>query len=147
MKDNIHIKEVSFGSDEYQSMLDLRDKVLRQPLGLRFNPDILATEDRHIHLALYLDDKMAATLILNEPDGDRIKMRQVAVLPEFQGKGLGKMIVEAGEEKARALGMKDIYCHARDTAVPFYKSLDYEIEGDQFIEIGIPHYRMHRLLK
>jgi predicted GNAT family N-acyltransferase len=140
------IVDVIFDSPEYREMLEVRDTVLRKPLGLRFNPDILDTEDCHHHMALKHNGKFVATLILNEIEGDWIKMRQVAVLPDFQGKGFGKVIVEAGENKARSIGARYVYCHARDTAVPFYRSRGYKTAGDQFIEIGIPHFRMEKTL-
>lgn len=144
--ESIIISKVEFGSNAYKEMLEIRDTVLRKPLGLRFNPDILDTEDRHHHFAMYREKKMIGTLILNEPEDNKIKMRQVAILPEYQGKGYGKEIVIAGEKKARELGMSLVYCHARDTAVPFYENLNYKSVGDQFIEIGIPHFRMEKQL-
>jgi predicted GNAT family N-acyltransferase len=36
--------------------------------------------------------------------------------------------------------------HARKSAVGFYEKLGYEIEGDEFEEVTIPHYEMQKTL-
>jgi len=36
--------------------------------------------------------------------------------------------------------------HAREAAIPFYLRLGYELEGEPFTEVGIPHRRMVKLL-
>jgi predicted GNAT family N-acyltransferase len=36
--------------------------------------------------------------------------------------------------------------HARETAVPFYLKLGYEVVGGQFEEVGIPHFKMEKKL-
>jgi hypothetical protein len=73
-------------------------------------------------------------------------MRQVAVHTDFQRKGVGKLMVDFCEKLAFQNGMKTIYLHARETAVPFYLSLEYSIVGNQFLEVNIPHYKMTKEL-
>lgn len=41
---------------------------------------------------------------------------------------------------------KQIYCHARDSAVNFYIKNGYEAVGDYFDEDGIPHLKMKKVL-
>ena len=75
-------------------------------------------------------------------------MRQVAVDEHLQGKGLGGILVEFSEEYALNNGFDEIVLHARDTAVKFYLSLDYEItDKDFFYEVGIAHLKMRKKLK
>jgi predicted GNAT family N-acyltransferase len=47
---------------------------------------------------------------------------------------------------ALQLGFARMVLHARETAVPFYKVLEYNIVGDRFEEVGIPHFRMEKAL-
>ena len=42
-------------------------------------------------------------------------------------------------------GYKKIVLSARDTAVAFYLSLGYSIEGEIFEEVGIPHQSMFKI--
>lgn len=73
-------------------------------------------------------------------------MRQVAVQADLQGQGLGRILVEFSEATARAHGFARMVLNARDTAVNFYLRLGYEIEGEPFTEVTIPHRRMSKLL-
>ena len=73
-------------------------------------------------------------------------MRQVAVLFKFQSEGVGKKMVEVFEQLSKSKGLNSIVLHARETAVSFYKKLGYTTEGDQFEEVGIPHWKMSKLL-
>jgi hypothetical protein len=36
--------------------------------------------------------------------------------------------------------------HARKTAVGFYEKQGYEILGDEFLEVSVPHYEMRKKL-
>jgi predicted GNAT family N-acyltransferase len=44
------------------------------------------------------------------------------------------------------LGYHRIELHARDTAVPFYKKMNYSISGSVFKEVGIDHFFMSKEL-
>jgi len=73
-------------------------------------------------------------------------MRQVAVDGTYQAKGIGKKLVEYSERLALEKNFDKIILNARDTAVKFYLKLGYRIEGEMFIEVEIPHYRMSKKL-
>ena len=62
----------------------------------------------------------------------------------YQRKGVGKAMVLFAEQLARERGFQLMYCHAREVAKQFYESLQWKQEGEQFIEVGIPHYRMNK---
>ncbi len=131
-----------FASPEQLASIELRKRVLRWPLGLDFTPEQLAAEINEFHLVALDGDDLVACLVLTPQSRDIIKMRQVAVEPEWQGKGVGKQLVQFSEQVAREKGFTKMVLNARDTAVPFYLRLDYEIEGEPFEEVTIPHHRM-----
>ena len=82
---------------------------------------------------------------MKEVDQNIVKMRQVAVSPALQGKGLGKIMVTKVELWIKYKGYKKIVLSARDTAVAFYLSMDYSIDGGIFEEVGIPHQSMFKI--
>ncbi len=138
---------VEYGSPEYDETLQLRTEVLRKPLGLEFTEEQLAKEYTDIHLAITdASSSIIACLILTPLDNEVIKMRQVAVNFEFQGQGLGKSLVSYAEEVAKYYGFQKMELNARDTAVPFYLSMQYTIDGDPFVEVGIAHSFMFKNL-
>ncbi|MFZ9754642.1 MAG: GNAT family N-acetyltransferase [Bacteroidia bacterium] len=137
---------VEFGSEAYFQALALRDEVLRKPLGLSFDPESLALEKHDTHLVGLVHGVVVACCILTAAGPDA-KMRQVAVSFEKQGQKLGRSLVEFSEQKAREMGFKRMVLHARMGAVPFYQRLGYSIDSEEFIEVGIPHRSMSKLVE
>ncbi|MDQ7983923.1 GNAT family N-acetyltransferase [Pseudomonas sp. G34] len=63
-------------------------------------------------------------------------LRSVFVLPEMQGRGLGKALMKHVEGVARAAGVGQLRVPASLTAVPFYTALGYAVvrevvDGDE----------------
>lgn len=140
-----NVTVVSHGSPEYWAAVELRRQVLRLPLGLDFTSEELEAEHVQIHMAM-LDGLTPMACLSLVPHGEEVKMRQVAVASEQQGKGLGRQLVTASETLAREKGFTKMVLHARETAVPFYKALGYAVLGEPFQEVGIPHRKMEKPL-
>lgn len=142
------IVEILFGSPEYDEAVALRHLVLRQPLGLEYTPEQLAAEYDQIHLAGFdATGALIAYLNLTPVDTQTVKMRQVAVTPALQGKGIGTQLVNASEALAIDRGFGTMILHARETAVPFYLRLGYSTVGGRFEEVTIPHFKMEKALR
>jgi ribosomal protein S18 acetylase RimI-like enzyme len=139
------VEVTDFQSKDYYQALAVRDKILRQPLNLQFDPAQLAAENLDIHIIAKVGSKVVGTMIMTIVN-DNAKMRQVAVLSEFQSKGVGKKMVEAFEQLSKSKRLNSIVLHARETAISFYKNLGYYVEGERFEEVGIPHWKMSKLL-
>ncbi len=147
-KVSINVKEIEFGSPEQIESINLRYKVLREPLGLNFDENDLAKEYQDFHIAAYSNGEIVGVLLLKPTENSAIiKMRQVAVANDWQGKGIGKSMVLFAEKFAFEKGYKKMELHAREAAVPFYLSLGYFIKGDTFYEVGIPHKKNACLIR
>jgi ribosomal protein S18 acetylase RimI-like enzyme len=62
-------------------------------------------------------------------DGGRAEMKRVYVLPDARGRGLGRAVVEALEERARRLGYRGVVLETGNLnreALGLYASLGYE---------------------
>lgn len=141
---DLRIEIVPHGSAHYKASIALRHRVLREPLGLEFSEEELAKETDQIHVIASVDDALIGVLVL-VPIGDKTyKMRQVAVAPDWQGKGIGTRLVSFCEEYAIRKGICRIELHARKEAVQFYTDLAYSTIGDEFVEVGIPHFKMEK---
>jgi predicted GNAT family N-acyltransferase len=136
------VTEIPFGSVWYALSIALRFDILRKPLGLHFTAEQLIIEDREFHIAYIEEGKVLGCLILVPKENGVIKMRQVAVAENQQGKGIGKKMVIFSETIAKEKGFTIMDLNARKTAVPFYLSLKYTIVGEEFEEVTIPHLRM-----
>jgi ribosomal protein S18 acetylase RimI-like enzyme len=146
MSEHLIFREVAHGSPEYLTTANLRNCVLRKPIGLMFSAKDVEAEKRYHHLACYGGDKLVACLMLDPHEDGNIRMRQLAVIPELQRQGIGTALVQYSELWARNAGYQRMVLHARDTAVAFYERLGYSRVGEQFEEVTIPHWTMEKSL-
>lgn len=140
------LKIIDHGTPEYQQMVKLRDDILRKPLGLSFDAGELEKEKNNLLMAAYEDDQMLGCCMLVEEDPQTVRLRQMAVLNDLQGKGIGKALMTFAENLARDRGYRKITMHARKNAIGFYEKMGYEKVGQEFEEITIPHYVMEKQL-
>ena len=140
------LKQIDHGSKEYQQMVALRLEILRKPLGLSFTPDELEKEKEDILLGAFEEEKILACCLLSKQDNATIKLRQMAVQNNLQGKGIGASIMSFAETIARDKGFKKLMMHARDTAIGFYEKFDFKVSGNEFIEVNVPHHVMEKRL-
>lgn len=136
------LKIIDYGTREYQQMLKLRDDILRKPLGLKFSPDEIEKEKENLLICAFEDDDMLGCCMLVKEDLTTVRLRQMAVLNDLQGKGIGKALTIFAENLARDHGYRIMNMHARKIAVGFYEKMGYTVQGDEFIELTIPHYVM-----
>jgi predicted GNAT family N-acyltransferase len=140
------LKIIDYGTDEYQQMLRLRNDILRKPLGLIFSEDEVEKEKSNLHIAAYEDGKMLGCCMLVEENPKTVRLRQMAVINDLQGKGIGRALMQFAENLARDRGYKSITMHARKNATGFYEKLGYKKIGQEFQEITIPHFVMEKEL-
>ena len=127
-------------------MVQLRNDILRKPLGLVFLPDELEKEKEDILIGAFEDDKMLGCCMLINTDPGTVRLRQMAVLNTLQGKGIGKALMQFAENIARDRGYRKITMHARKTATGFYEKLGYTTNGVEFLEVTLPHVVMEKQL-
>ncbi|MGB8194705.1 MAG: GNAT family N-acetyltransferase [Chitinophagaceae bacterium] len=140
---NMALKMIDHGSKEYQQMINLRYNILRKPLGLNFSPDELDNEKDVVLMAAFEDDQMlGCCMLVRQDESKMVRLRQMAVLNNLQGKGIGRALTIFAENISRDLGYAKIMMHARKTAVGFYEKLGYKITSQEFDELGIPHVEM-----
>src|SRR5262245_884656 len=140
------LKILDHGSEEYLQMVKLRDDILRKPLGLGFTQQELDKEKNNMLIGAFEDEDMLGCCMLVEENPETVRLRQMAVLNDLQGKGIGRALMNFAENLARDRGYKIISMHARKNAVGFYEKMGYRILGDEFIEITLPHYVMQKRL-
>jgi predicted GNAT family N-acyltransferase len=110
-------------------------------------PEQLEFDERDpvcIHLLVLVAGEPVGTGRIDvEHDG---KIGRVAVLASHRRRGVGKALMERLHEIARERGLRQVWCNAQTSAVPFYAQLGYRATGNLFEEAGIEHVRMERSL-
>jgi predicted GNAT family N-acyltransferase len=92
-------------------------------------------------LHLLVEDKKERPIATSRitPDG---KIGRMAVLADWRGMGIGLRMLEKMLELARERGLKRVVLDAQTRALGFYGKLGFKAEGDEFLDAGIPHFRM-----
>lgn len=140
------LKQIYHDSKEYDQMVSLRYEIMRKPLGLNFSTEELAKEANDILICAYDEDEILGCCVLTNTSKGCVRLRQMAVQRNMQGKGIGESMMTFAENLARDKGYKILTMHARDTAIGFYEKFGYKVKGEQFIEINIPHHVMEKRL-
>jgi predicted N-acetyltransferase YhbS len=140
------IREIVYGSAEYRAELELRDEILRRPLGRQLSARDREGEENAYHIACFRGERVVGCLVLRPLGEGDVRMRAVAVATVVQRQGIGAALVRFAEDFARGRGYRRMVLHARETAVEFYEKLDYARVGERFVEVTIPHWRMEKRL-
>lgn len=140
------LKIIDHGSSAYKKMVEIRNEILRKPLGLSFTEEELEKEKDDILIGCFEDDELEGCCLLTKEGNGSVRLRQMAVTNILQGKGIGRVLMQFAENIARDRGFNLMTMHARSNAVGFYEKLGYKIVGDEFYEVTIPHYLMEKEL-
>jgi N-acetylglutamate synthase-like GNAT family acetyltransferase len=141
------LKIIDHGTKEYLQMVNLRNDILRRPLGLHFEEEELEEEKEDVLIGAFDDEKLIGCCLITRMDSTTCRLRQMAVPSTLQHKGIGASLVSFAENVARDIGYRMMMMHARKTAVGFYEKFGYYISGDEFMEVTIPHYVMLKKLR
>ena len=136
--------DIDFGSSRYDELVQLRYKILLEPLGLKFLDSFRDKESQYLHIGCIesLDDKLVGGLVLAPMDNNTVRMMQVAVDSRYQGEGIGREMVQYAEKRARDSGFSKIVMHAMLSVVNFYEKIGYHQDGDIFEDNGITFAKM-----
>ncbi|MCA6363849.1 MAG: GNAT family N-acetyltransferase [Bacteroidetes bacterium] len=134
--------------EEFNRYYSLRFDVLRapwqQPRGSEKDND----EDKATH-AMLIDDAGNCIAVgrLQKNTAEEGQIRFMAVHPQWQGKGLGKLVLRHLEQQAKQQGLIRIVLQARENALSFYLSEGYTNTGASFkLWDIIQHYKMEKAL-
>lgn len=70
------------------------------------------------------------------------RIGRMAVLAEYRGRGIGRLILDAAVARAAELGFSRVTLHAQVPVVGFYRKAGFLPEGGEFSEAGIVHQAM-----
>lgn len=73
------------------------------------------------------------------PDG---RIGRMAVLEAWRGRGVGAALLLALMAEARRRGFARAHLHAQSHARAFYERHGFVVEGEEYLEAGIPHVGM-----
>ena len=67
---------------------------------------------------------------------------RMAVLPQWRKRGIGSHLLHQLLQIARQEHFPDPWLNSQSAVLGFYLRAGFAVEGEEFIEAGIPHHRM-----
>ncbi|MFN3281267.1 MAG: GNAT family N-acetyltransferase [Tabrizicola sp.] len=124
----------------------LRRVVFIEEQGVSEADELDGLDGRAIHLLAWTGDCPAGTARILVK-GSQGKIGRVCVLPELRGTGLGAALISAALDVLRDQpGVTEACLGAQSHATGFYEKLGFVVEGEEFLDAGIPHRHMRRAL-
>jgi ribosomal protein S18 acetylase RimI-like enzyme len=131
---------------DFENYYHLRWKILRAPWNQPIGSEKDDLEDRGIHIMACESNRIPVGVgrgHFNSPQEAQIRF--MAVDEEYQGKGIGSLILRKLERKLKMAGAKSIILNARKSALEFYKKKGYKILGEGHVLFGaVPHFEMKK---
>lgn len=134
---------------EIEAIIDLRCKILRDPWQQPRDTATDANEAQSVNA--YIANEQGQVIAcgrLQENEEKTGQVRFMAVDNDYQGQGLGRLVLNFLEQEARTMDLHTVELQARENAVEFYKNSGYTIREKSFLLWGIiQHYLMEKKMR
>lgn len=133
----------------YHAALQLRDVLLRQPIGKSIYEEDLTIEQDNDFYGIFQGEELIRTLSFFEKRPRVAQLTVFAVKQEFQRRGLGKKLVAFLIADLRKRGYRKIIVDARSEARFFYQKCGFTIEKGPVInqKLGVKDYQMKYVIE
>jgi N-acetylglutamate synthase-like GNAT family acetyltransferase len=131
-----------------EKIIQLRYDILRKPWDKPIETATDELENQSMNAYIEHEGIVIACGRLQNNGNRTGQIRYMAVSDAFQGKGLGKGILQKLEQEALAMGIDTIELQARENAVEFYKANGYTVKEISFkLWDIIQHYLMVKTIR
>ena len=144
MRDAVEVRRA--GPDELARCQAIRREVFVEEQGVPLDEEMDAHDAACRHFLALAAGEAVGTARLRETEAGRVKAERVAVRRSARRSGIGRALMRALEDAARARGHREIVLNAQVPVIAFYERLGYRVEGPEFLEAGIPHRAMRKPL-
>jgi predicted GNAT family N-acyltransferase len=125
----------------------IRYEVFHVEQGVALELDFDGLDETSMHVVAYQGGQAIGTTRIRMLTQRLAKIERVAVLADYRGQGLGKMLMKAAVEYLDAQAVPEIKLNAQMQVKAFYEKLGFIPYGEAFDEAGILHIEMRRLLQ
>lgn len=144
---NLLIKETEI-NQEKQALDQLLFDVLWKPLDMKRDARENFKQDKPEEELIAIDNgKIVGGIVANWLTDDEIEIHHMAVVPEFQGRYIGKQLFLKLRELATSKGVHKMSVYARNNSIAFYEKLGFKQSGEiikqcDLIKHGITCHKM-----
>lgn len=132
---------------EFFDYYDLRWRILRAPWNQPKGSEQDELEGQAIHIIAVENDKIIGCGRAHFNSDEEAQIRYMAVENQWQGRGVGKMILDELEKRVIQKGAKKIILHARENVVRFYERNGFNVICESHTLFGeIKHFLLEKEL-
>ena len=125
----------------WQATAGLRHEVFVREQGVPEELELDEDDADAHHLLVQDDGNAVGTLRILLKEG-YAKIGRVAVARSHRHRGTGTEMMLRAMEHCRGLKLPSVALDAQVPVVPFYERLDFRVQGEEFMDAGIPHRAM-----
>jgi predicted GNAT family N-acyltransferase len=133
------------GEDEMAQLLKLRQDVFCREQGVPEREELDGRDGEGIHLVAVAGDEVLATCRLLFI-GPTVQFSRLAVRASARRRGIATRLLALADAETRDGGARRLVLHAQTYARSLYEAAGYEPRGRVFMEAGIEHVAMEKLL-
>ena len=132
-------------SAEREALLALRHEVFVDEQGVPRELEIDEHDERAVHIVAFEDGELVGTCRLLQA-GAQAKFGRLVVVRPARGRGIGAALLAEAERQARALGCDQMVLAAQTSAMGLYERAGYTAHGEVYLDAGIEHVTMEKVL-
>ena len=133
------------GEDEMAQLLRLRHDVFCGEQGVPEREELDGRDGEAVHLVAVEDGRVLATCRLLFV-GPTVQFSRLAVARDARRRRIATRLLALADDETRAGGARRLVLHAQTYARSLYDAAGYEPRGRVFMEAGIEHVAMEKLL-
>ena len=143
-KMSLMFRVVEYATEEYKEALQLKDDVMRKPLGLCLSEDDVKFDNKRIHIGGYIENELVCGCSFGIIHKKMGHIFSVYVKQSCQNQGIGQQLMAFAEDYAKQSGVARLYVEGRKTAKNFYLKCGFRPCGSEYVDMNIIHQDMKK---
>jgi predicted GNAT family N-acyltransferase len=133
------------GAEEMEAALALRHEVFCREQGVPEYEELDGRDHEGLHLVAVAGEELVGTCRLLQV-GSTVQFSRLAVRADARRHGIATALLALADSETRAAGGRRLVLHAQTYAQQLYEQAGYRARGRAFIEAGIEHIAMEKVL-
>jgi predicted GNAT family N-acyltransferase len=131
---------------EYEDAVKIRRKVFVEEQDVPLHLELDEYDADAVHFVAYDGDIPFGAGRIREIEPGIGKVERVCILPDYRGRKLGNLMMQCMEDYSITAEITKLKLNAQSQAILFYEKRNYTITSPEFLEAGIPHRAMEKLI-
>ncbi len=138
--------KIAENEKELQDAFFIREEVFVKEQGIPLPLEKDEYDKIATHFVAYFDNRPIAAGRVRFSENQIASVDRVCVMPNFRRKQIGVLMMQSLEQYIQGSNIKKVKINAQTHAIPFYEKQQYYITSPEFLDAGIPHRAMEKVL-